>query len=88
MRPSSIHSEQVAFLIGMLTYFWIVDFPENAHRSFYFLDKTETELAVSRIQRDRGDVVPEPFSWSVLLRQFYDMKIYGFAVALFLLVGE
>lgn len=71
----------------MVTYFWVVDFPENAQRSFYFLDKAETELAVSRIQRDRADVIPEPFSWSVILRQFLDIKIYGFAACLFLLVG-
>lgn len=87
IKSSSIHSAQVALLVGVVTYFWIVDFPENAQRSFYFLDKTETELAVSRIQRDRGDVIPEPFSWPVLLRNFFDLKIYGFAASLFLLVG-
>lgn len=71
----------------MLTYFWVVDFPENAQRSFYFLYKAETELAVSRIQHDRADVVAEPFSWSALLPHFLDIKIYGFAACLFLLVG-
>lgn len=86
MKPSYIHGEQVTCVIGMVTYLWIVDFPENAHRSFFFVNKAETELAVSRIQQDRGDVKLEPFSWSVLFRQFLDIKIYGFAASLFLLV--
>ena len=87
MKPSHIHSEQVTCVIGIVTYLWIVDFPENAYRSFCFMSKAETELAVSRIQHDRGDVIPEPFSWSVLLENFLDIKIYGFAACLFLLVG-
>ncbi|MCJ1464564.1 hypothetical protein MMC07_003177 [Pseudocyphellaria aurata] len=88
LASGNIANFGVAVIIGLLTYFWIVDFPENAQRSFHFLDKIETELAVSRIQRDRGDVIPEPFSWSILLRQFLDIKIYGFAASLFLLVGQ
>ncbi|MCJ1271057.1 hypothetical protein MMC22_010956, partial [Lobaria immixta] len=85
MKPSYVHSEQVTCVIGVVTYLWIIDFPENAYRSFCFMNKAETELAVSRIQHDRGDVVLEPFSWPVLLRQFLDIKIYGFAASLFLL---
>lgn len=74
-------------MIGIFTYFWIVDFPENAERSFYFLDKEETELAVKRIQQDRGDVLPAPFSWHEVLPHFLDPKIYAFAVMFFLLVS-
>lgn len=65
----------------------MVDFPELAQSSFHFLDKSETELAVSRIQRDRGDAMLTPFSWKVIWRQFGDIKIYGFAVCLFCLVS-
>ena len=75
----------VACLIGIATYWWIVDFPENAQESFYFLDKTETKIAVARIQQDRGDVVPTPFSWPEVLKHFLDMKVYGFAATFFLL---
>lgn len=39
-----------------MTIHFSVDFPENAHNSFYFLDKEEQALAVSRIQQDRKDV--------------------------------
>ena len=74
-----------ACVIGVATYWWIVDFPENAQDSFCFLDERETKLAVSRIQQDRGDVMPTPFSWPEVLRHFLDPKIYGFAATFFLL---
>lgn len=73
-------------LIGIATYFWIVDFPENAHRSFRFLNKDEAEIAVRRIQDDRGDVKPAPLSGREIFKHFFDPKIYGFAASFFLLV--
>ena len=84
-KPLTI--SQLACVIGISTYFWIVDFPENAEQSFYFLDKEETELAVKRIQQDRGDVIATPFSWHEVLSHFLDPKIYAFAVMFFLLVS-
>ena len=70
----------IACLIGILTYWWIVDFLEDAQYSFLFLSGRETNLVVARIQRDRSDVIPTPFSWSEVFRQFLDLKICGFAV--------
>lgn len=75
----------VACAIGLITYFWIVDFPENAHRSFYFMTQAESDFAVRRIQKDRGDGEPTPFRWKDVLRHFLDPKIYGFAATFFLL---
>lgn len=76
----------MACVIGIATYFWIVDFPENAHRSFYFMSEAESVYAVRRIQNDRGDGEPTPFRWKDVLRHFLDLKIYGFAATFFLLV--
>lgn len=78
----------MACVIGLATYFWIVDFPEKAHLSFYFLSEEESKIAVSRIQKDRGDVIPNPFIWSDVLKHFLDPKIYGFATQFFLLVSH
>ncbi len=64
-----------------------MDFPEKAHLSFYFLNEAEAKIAVSRIQQDREDVVPAPFTWSEVLKHFLDPKIYGFAAQFFLLVS-
>lgn len=75
----------IACVIGIVTYWWMVDFPENAQRSFMFLNEEETKVAVARIQRDRSDVLPTPFSWAEVLKHFLDLKVYGFALTFFLL---
>lgn len=75
----------ISCIIGIATYFWMVDFPENAHKSLYFLSKEEQKLAVSRIQADRRDVETEPFTWTNVFKHAADMKVYGFACLFFLL---
>lgn len=75
----------ISCILGIITYWWMVDFPENAERSFYFMSKPEARVAALRIQQDRADLVPEPFSWGILLSNFKDPKIYGFACMFFLL---
>lgn len=75
----------VTCTIGIITYWWMVDFPENAQKSFYFLSESETRLATQRIKDDRDDLIPEPFSWSNVLVHFYDLKLYGFCCMFFLL---
>ena len=74
----------VTVTIGFLSYFWVVDFPEEAHKSMWFLSDEEQRLAVLRIRRDRDDVIAEPFSWGKVLVHAKDAKIYGFAVMFFL----
>ncbi|KAI0976101.1 retrograde regulation protein 2 [Xylaria arbuscula] len=75
----------ITVVIGLVTYFWMIDFPENAHRSFWFLTPAEQELAVTRINADRKDVEIEEFAWSKIFVHAADPKIYGFAVMFFLL---
>lgn len=75
----------ISCIIGIATYFWIVDFPENANKTPYFLTSQEQELAISRINADRSDVEPDKFAWSKVLRHASDVKIYGFAILFFLL---
>ncbi|KAI2623944.1 putative MFS transporter [Hypomontagnella submonticulosa] len=75
----------ISMIIGLMTFFWIVDFPEEAHRSFFFLTAEEQELAVARINADRKDVQPDPFSWGKVFVHAKDPKVYGFACMFFLL---
>ncbi|KAI1349883.1 retrograde regulation protein 2 [Xylaria sp. FL0043] len=75
----------ISVVLGLATYFWMVDFPENAHRSLWFLTHAEQELAVARINADRKDVEIEDFAWSKVFTHAGDLKIYGFAVMFFLL---
>ena len=72
-------------VIGIATYWWMVDFPENSYKSFLFLDKEEQTRAVTRIQKDRGDVEATPFRLRTVLYQFLDPKVSGFAIMFFLL---
>jgi MFS family permease len=74
----------ITAFIGILAYWWMVDFPEDAHHSFRFLSKSESQLVSSRIEKDRGDVRVHPFAWSKVFVHAKDVKVYGFCVLYFL----
>jgi len=65
----------ITILISAVTYWWMVDFPEEAWRSFKFLGHEESKFMAARIQRDRGDVIPEDFSWGKVLVHAKDPKV-------------
>ncbi|RWA05624.1 hypothetical protein EKO27_g9480 [Xylaria grammica] len=75
----------ISIVIGLATYFWMVDFPDNAQNSFWFLTPAEQELALARINADRKDVEVQGFAWTKVFIHAGDPKIYGFAVMFFLL---
>ena len=75
----------ITCVIGIVTYFWMIDFPETAYKSFKFLDKRESEIMAHRIDRDRGDVKADGFTWSKVLVHALDIKIWGFCCMFFLL---
>jgi sugar phosphate permease len=74
----------ISMVIGMVTYFWMIDFPEEAHKSVWFLTEEEQRLAVLRINRDRKDVEIDSFAWRKVLVHAKDPKIYGFSIMFFL----
>jgi MFS family permease len=74
----------ITAFIGILTYWWMVDFPEESHNSFFFLTPEESAIASARIEKDRGDVKPDPFTWRKIFIHAKDPKIYGFCVLYFL----
>lgn len=74
----------ITCFIGVVTYWWMVDFPENAHRSFMFLSKDESAIAASRIQKDRSDVHADPFAINKVLVHALDPKVYGLCCLFFL----
>ncbi|KIV77269.1 hypothetical protein PV11_09080 [Exophiala sideris] len=76
----------VTMFLGFLTYFWMVEFPDQCERSFHFLSEDEKSLAISRINDDRRDGgKPEPLTMSAILVNFLDPKLYVFCVLFFLL---
>ena len=63
---------------GLLGYFLIVDFPELAASSFHFLSERESLYVVARIEKDRADAIPEPFSIGSYLKNALDLRVWGF----------
>lgn len=76
----------ITCLIGLVTYFWMVDLPENSQHSFNFLTPAERSLAIRRINNDRKDADhPGSFSFRLVAVHFLDPKLYAFGVLFFLL---
>jgi MFS family permease len=75
----------IACFMGVVTYWWMIDFPEKAGKSLWFLSEPEIQLALDRIRKDRGDDMPDAFSWKKIVVNFVDPKLYGFAALFFLL---
>ncbi|EKD17677.1 uncharacterized protein L3040_003559 [Drepanopeziza brunnea f. sp. 'multigermtubi'] len=69
----------ITCVLGIAGYFLIVDFPEHAAKSFKFLNQQEAEFIVARIELDRHDAIPEPFSIKSYLFNALDSKVWGFA---------
>ena len=38
----------ITAFLGIITYWWMVDFPENAHKSFMFLNEEESQIMADR----------------------------------------
>jgi MFS family permease len=76
----------ITTFLGLLTYIWMVDFPERSQNSFNFLTPAETSLAISRINTDRSDgSKPAPITPAAILNPFLDPKLYIFSLLFFLL---
>lgn len=76
----------ITIFLGIITYFWMVDFPDHAEQSFRFLSSDEQSLAIARINSDRRDAAkPEPFTISAIAIHFLDLKLYAFCLLFFLL---
>ena len=75
----------ITVIIGFIGAFTIVDFPELAARKTRnpltrpFLTEKEAAFVVGRIEIDRHDAIPEPFSMNKYLRNGLDPKVWGFA---------
>lgn len=75
----------ITMFIGVLTYLWIPDFPENATKTRWFLTQDEADEVLATIDQDREDAgPPEPYSTKAVLLPFLDVKLYAFSLLFFL----
>lgn len=66
--------------LGIGAYWVLVDFPDQAHRSWNFLNEREIRFIINRVDKDRGDARVERFSWAKFFRAGLDIKIWGYAM--------
>jgi hypothetical protein len=71
-------------VIGMIGWYFIVDFPELAAMPSKlqkkFLTQEEVDFVVARIEKDRHDVIAEEFNLAKYLKGALDLKVWGFAL--------
>ncbi|RDL40750.1 Uncharacterized protein BP5553_00729 [Venustampulla echinocandica] len=67
-------------VLGIGSYFIIVDFPEDSPNSWSFLNQDEADFIVARIEKDRADTVVEPFSVWGYLKHAGDSKVWAMAM--------
>ncbi|OBT92571.1 hypothetical protein VE01_09643 [Pseudogymnoascus verrucosus] len=72
----------ITVVCGLISLFFIVDFPENASKKSFgmtFLNEKEVAFFVARIEEDRLDVVAEEFNLRAYLKNAADLKLWAFA---------
>ncbi|KAL3442913.1 major facilitator superfamily domain-containing protein [Aspergillus insuetus] len=75
----------VTFLVGIICFIFLVDFPDKGHKAWGFLTQQECAFIMRRLDRDRADAQPEPFSLSKFLRPALDLKVWGLGMIFFCL---
>ncbi|KAF9890562.1 hypothetical protein FE257_005693 [Aspergillus nanangensis] len=66
--------------VALLTYFLIVEFPDKSHKSWRFLSENEAAFIIRRLNRDRGDAMPEKFSLRGFLRHAADIRLWCYGL--------
>ncbi|PHH66940.1 hypothetical protein CDD81_5292 [Ophiocordyceps australis] len=70
-------------LVALLSYVFLVGFPEDAHKSFKFLTKDESDFIIRRVNRDRADAVTEPFTLAKFFKPAFDFTTWVYALLFF-----
>ncbi|KAK2763224.1 hypothetical protein FQN54_009860 [Arachnomyces sp. PD_36] len=75
-------------VVAILCYIFLVDFPDQGHKAWGFLNERESAFIIRRLNRDRGDANVEPFNLRKYLRPCLDLKVcsttLSYAIAYFL----
>ncbi|OJJ04038.1 hypothetical protein ASPVEDRAFT_171768 [Aspergillus versicolor CBS 583.65] len=66
--------------IGLLGFILIVDFPEDARRTRWFLTNAEIDIMIDRVDKDRGDAHVTPFVLKEYLQYAFEWQGWLLAV--------
>jgi len=64
----------ITIVFGLIAWFYLPNFPEQN----VFLSQEETAQVLERVEKDRGDSVPDSLSPEKVLRHLQDWKIWTF----------
>lgn len=67
-------------IVALIGYVFLVDFPEDASKTKFFLNAEEVKIMVERIERDRGDAHLTPFNLKHYLSQGKDWMVWYVSV--------
>lgn len=67
-------------VIAMVGWWLTVDFPEDAHRNWKFLEQRDLDVVIDRVERDRSDAHVAPFNLKNYLMEGRDWKLWFFAL--------
>ncbi|KXX80716.1 High-affinity nicotinic acid transporter [Madurella mycetomatis] len=73
----------ITVALGIAGYWLLVDFPDSHRKNWSFLGQKEREWVCARVDADRGDVKPQPFSLKKYLRPALDFKVWVYAMIFF-----
>lgn len=67
-------------VIAVAGWMLLVNFPEEAHKSWRFLSESEGAYIIRRLNRDRQDAGNEDFSWRKFAGSGLDPQVWGYAI--------
>jgi MFS family permease len=70
----------ITIIIAIIGFIFLVDFPEDAHKSKFFLKDDEIKIMIDRVDRDRGDAHITKFNIRSYLAEGKDWKVWCFAI--------
>ena len=70
----------ITIIIAIIGFIFLVDFPEDAHKSKFFLKEDEIQIMIDRVDRDRGDAHVTEFNIWSYIAEGKDWKAWCFAI--------
>ncbi|KAG5652396.1 hypothetical protein H0H81_005153 [Sphagnurus paluster] len=64
----------ITIVLGLLTYLFVADFPDKNR----FLTPEQTKMILDRVEKDRGDSLPDEMTWEKLRRHLSDWTMWAF----------
>jgi hypothetical protein len=76
-------TSQITIVVAFIGLLLLVGFPDHWSPNWRFLTQQEVQLVINKVNRDRGDAIPEPFTLDKYLRSGLDWKIWVYAFMFF-----